>query len=74
MNMILVEDITTQSNLQFNTSVDYKLATGKDESFPPKVMKNEKNGNIRDIMDELAVERPQLKSPCLADWCSNQLV
>ena len=29
------------SNPQSNTSVDYKLTTGKDESFSPEVMTNE---------------------------------
>ena len=41
---------------QSNTSVDYKLATGKNESFPPEAMKY---GDITDIMDELAtMKRP----------------
>ena len=44
------------SNQQSNTSVDYKLATSKDESFPPEAMKN---GDITDIMDELGtMKRP----------------
>ena len=44
------------SDPQSNTSVDYKLATGKNESFPPEAMKN---GDITDIMDELAtMKRP----------------
>ena len=36
---------------QFTTSVDCKLATGKDESFSSKTMKNE---DTTDIMDEMA--------------------
>ena len=36
--------------------MDYKLATGKDESFLPEAMKN---GDIIDIMDELGtMKRP----------------
>ena len=42
------------SDLQSNISVDYKLATSKDESFSPEAMKN---GDITDIMDELATMR-----------------
>ena len=43
-------------NPQSNTSVDYKLATGKDESLPPEAMKN---GDITHIMDELTtMKRP----------------
>ena len=37
------------SDPQSNTSVDYKLATGKNESFPLEAMKN---GDITDIMDD----------------------
>ena len=51
MNMILVEDIITQAIHNPTPSVDYKLATVKDELFPPEAMKN---GDITDIMDELA--------------------
>ena len=43
------------SNPQCTTSVDCKLVTGKDESFPSETMKNE---NTTDIMDELAAIRP----------------
>ena len=39
------------SNPQSTTSVDCKLATGKDDSFPSEVVKN---GNITDVMDDLA--------------------
>ena len=42
------------SNPQSNTSVDYKLPTDKDESFSPEAMKN---GDITDIMDELATTK-----------------
>ena len=43
------------------TSVDCKLATGKDESFTFKTLKNE---DVTDIMDEFATMRPsnQLRS------------
>ena len=50
------------SNPQSTTSVDCKLATGKDESFSSETMKNE---DTTDIMDELAATmRPlnQLRS------------
>ena len=39
------------SNSQSITSVDCKLATGKNESFPPEAVKK---GDITDIMNELA--------------------
>ena len=42
------------SDPQSTTSVDCKLATSKDESFPSKTMKNE---DTTDIMDELAAMR-----------------
>ena len=44
------------SNPKSTTSVDCKLATGKDESFSSITMENE---GITDIMDELTVMRPQ---------------
>ena len=44
------------SDPQFTTSVDCKLATGKDESFSSLAVKN---GDITNIMDELAtMKRP----------------
>ena len=39
------------SDPQFTTSVDWKLTTGKDESFSSEIMKNE---DTTDIIDELA--------------------
>ena len=49
------------SDPQSTTSVDYKLATGKDASFSSKTMKNE---DTTYIMDELATIIPpnQLRS------------
>ena len=49
------------SHSQSSTSVDCKLATGKDASFSSKIMKNEAT---TDIMVKLTVKRPpnQMKS------------